>query len=67
METISSSEARSQLAEIFDRVAYGGEQIVLTRNGKPLVALIPIADLERLDTYEVQSTPLDNPERNQVE
>jgi len=42
------TQARAQLAELINRVVYGGEQVVLTRHGKPLVALVSAADLERL-------------------
>ena len=46
---ISMTEARAQLAELANRVAYGGERVVLTRHGKPFVALISAADLALLD------------------
>lgn len=42
------TQARAQLAELINRVVYGGEQVVLTRHGKPLVALVSAADLQRL-------------------
>ncbi|WP_149182960.1 type II toxin-antitoxin system Phd/YefM family antitoxin [Streptomyces sp. TRM49041] len=32
-----------------NRVVYGGERVVVTRHGKPLVALVSAADLERLE------------------
>jgi prevent-host-death family protein len=38
---IPVSEARAQLSELINRVGYGKERIVLTRHGKPLVALVP--------------------------
>lgn len=43
---IPVTEARAQFAELINRVGYGGEQIVLTRHGKPLVALVPAAVLD---------------------
>ncbi|MDP9847834.1 type II toxin-antitoxin system Phd/YefM family antitoxin [Streptosporangium lutulentum] len=48
VETVPFTVARGQLAELMGRVAYGGERIVLSRHGKPAVALVSIADLERL-------------------
>jgi prevent-host-death family protein len=42
------TQARAQLAELINRVVYGGEQVVLTRHGKPLVGLVSAADLQRL-------------------
>ena len=53
-ETISvpAAEARENLAEIINRVAYGDERIVLTRHGKAVVAMVPIEDLEALDRFQ---------------
>jgi prevent-host-death family protein len=45
---IPVTQARAQLADLVNRVVYGGEQVVLTRHGKPLVALVSAADLQRL-------------------
>ncbi|MDO0930065.1 type II toxin-antitoxin system Phd/YefM family antitoxin [Streptomyces sp. TG1A-8] len=45
---IPVTQARSELAELINRVVYGGEHVVLTRHGKPLVALVSAADLERI-------------------
>ncbi|MFI6644090.1 type II toxin-antitoxin system Phd/YefM family antitoxin [Streptomyces sp. NPDC050504] len=46
---IPVTQARAELAELINRVVYGGERVVLTRHGKPLVALVSAADLERLE------------------
>lgn len=51
-EAVPFTEARAQLAELMGRVAYGGERIVLSRHGKPVVALVSIADLERLQAVD---------------
>ncbi|MFG2503015.1 type II toxin-antitoxin system Phd/YefM family antitoxin [Streptomyces sp. NPDC048441] len=45
---IPVTQARAELAELINRVVYGGERVVVTRHGKPLVALVSAADLERL-------------------
>lgn len=50
--SVSAAEARENLAEIINRVAYGDERIVLTRHGKALVAMVPIEDLEALDRFQ---------------
>ncbi|MEU6487402.1 type II toxin-antitoxin system prevent-host-death family antitoxin [Streptomyces sp. NPDC046887] len=34
---------------MINRVVYAGERVVVTRHGKPLVALVSAADLERLE------------------
>ncbi len=46
---IPVTQARAELAELINRVVYGGEQVVLTRHGRPLVALVSAADLQRLE------------------
>jgi prevent-host-death family protein len=45
---IPASEVRAQISEVISRVAFGGERVVISRNGKAQVAVIPIADLDRL-------------------
>ncbi|MEV7236227.1 type II toxin-antitoxin system Phd/YefM family antitoxin [Streptomyces sp. NPDC051020] len=50
---IPVTQARAELAELINRVVYGGERVVVTRHGKPLVALVSAADLERLESDAV--------------
>ncbi|MCF1511151.1 type II toxin-antitoxin system Phd/YefM family antitoxin [Streptomyces glomeratus] len=45
---IPVTQARAELADLINRVVYGGERVVVTRHGKPLAALVSAADLERL-------------------
>jgi prevent-host-death family protein len=47
-KTVSIGEVKRDLSELVNRVAYGGERIVLTSRGKPKAALISMEDLERL-------------------
>lgn len=49
---IPVTQARADLAELINRVVYGGERVVVTRHGKPLVAFVSAADLERLENEE---------------
>ncbi|MEU1460890.1 type II toxin-antitoxin system Phd/YefM family antitoxin [Streptomyces sp. NPDC005727] len=49
---IPVTQARAEFADLINRVVYGGERVVVTRHGKPLVALVSAADLERLDALE---------------
>ncbi|MFH9266837.1 type II toxin-antitoxin system Phd/YefM family antitoxin [Streptomyces sp. NPDC017546] len=49
---IPVTQARAELAELINRVVYGGERVVVTRHGKPLVALVSAADLQRLEAEE---------------
>ncbi len=51
---IPVTQARAELADLINRVVYGGERVVVTRHGKPLVGLVSAADLERLDAMEEQ-------------
>lgn len=52
MDRIPASEARLQFAEIVNKVAFGGERILLHRHGKDVAALVPVADLELLEELE---------------
>lgn len=45
---IPVTQARAEFADLINRVVYGGERVVLTRHGKPLVALVSAGDVERL-------------------
>lgn len=49
---IPVTQARAELADLINRVVYGGERVVVTRHGRPLVALVSAADLEKLDELE---------------
>jgi prevent-host-death family protein len=51
---IPVTQARAEFADLVNRVVYGGERIVVTRHGKPIAALVPAADLDRLDHLEAQ-------------
>lgn len=55
------TEARAQFSELINRVGFGKERIVLTRHGKPLVALVPAETLDQDDSGTVgeDSTMLD--------
>ena len=45
-EEIPVTEARAQFSELINRVGFGKERIILSRHGKPLVALVPAEDLD---------------------
>jgi prevent-host-death family protein len=46
---IPVTQARAELADLINRVVYGSERVVVTRHGKPLVALVSAADLQLLE------------------
>jgi prevent-host-death family protein len=43
MQNISVAETRQHLAEILGKVAYGGEAFLITKKGRPMAQLMPIA------------------------
>lgn len=51
-EAIPISDARQNLAELCNRVAYGGERLLIARRGKARVALVSVEDLEILEALE---------------
>ena len=52
MTRLTASEARIDFADTLNRVAFGGERIVLRRRGKDLAALVPISDLALIEGIE---------------
>ena len=55
MREIGVADIRAHLADVINRVAYGGERIVLQRRGKQVLAVVPMEDLELLQTLKDQS------------
>ena len=52
MAKISVSDAREDFSEVVNQVCYSGARIVLHRRGKDIVALVPVSDLEMLESLE---------------
>lgn len=52
MAELTATEARDQLPDALNRVAFGGERIQIKRRGKVLAALISREDLELLELIE---------------
>lgn len=52
MTRIPASKVRSDFATIVNRVAFGGERVVVQRKGKGIVAVVPVEDLELLEAIE---------------
>ncbi len=52
MSRIPTSEARMQVAELVNKVAFGGERITLHRHGKDVAAIVPVEDLHLLEALE---------------
>ncbi len=50
--TFTTVEAQKQISEVINRAAYGKERVILTKRGKPVVAVVPIEDVETLEAFE---------------
>lgn len=46
VSAVSVAEARSGLADLLNRVAYGKERLVITRHGREVAAIVPVEDLK---------------------
>jgi prevent-host-death family protein len=46
---VAIGQVKRDLSDLVNRVAYGGERILLTSRGKPKAALVSIEDYERLE------------------
>jgi prevent-host-death family protein len=49
---VRAAEAKANLPELIARDAFGGERYIIDRRGKPVAALVGVADLERLQGGE---------------
>jgi antitoxin YefM len=57
-QTIPVRDFRSRLAQVLSDVADRREHVVVTRNGRPAAALVPIDEYEALEeTAEILSDP----------
>ena len=52
MTEIGVADIRANLADVINRVAYGGERIILQRRGKQVLAVVSMEDLELLNAIE---------------
>ena len=52
MSRLAASDARDHFAEILNRVAYGGDRVVVERRGKELAAIVSLDDLKILEAIE---------------
>jgi prevent-host-death family protein len=48
------TQARDQLAELINRVAYGHERVILTRHSKPVACIVPPEDMAWLEQQSQQ-------------
>jgi prevent-host-death family protein len=52
MVHVGLTEIRSNFHDTIRRVQFGGERVVLERQGQPVAALVPMEDLEYLERLE---------------
>lgn len=48
VSTITTAEAQEKFSDLVNQVAHNKEQIILTRRGKEIAALIPLEDFHKL-------------------
>lgn len=56
MLKMSTVEARENFSEMINQAAYGNERVVLTRRGKPLVAVVSLQELQHLEVAATAET-----------
>ena len=52
MIEVTVSEARERLAELLGQVEHASEQVTITRHGKPVAVIVPMADLAFMESAE---------------
>ena len=67
MFRINVTKVRWNFADVLNQVAYGKEHIILQRQGKDLIALIPIEDFEALKSLleEKKQTKVKKPKKEE--
>ena len=52
--SIPLAEARNNLSELVNRVAFGKERVLLSRHGKDLAVLVPVGDARLLEGLDAE-------------
>lgn len=55
MKKLSTGQARESFAELVNEAAYAGHRTVVTRHGKPVAAIVSIADLDALTSLRMNN------------
>ncbi len=53
-DRVGIAEARRQLSELINRVAFGEKRVVLESRGKAKAALVSLEDLQKLDRLDLE-------------
>lgn len=48
-------DVRNTFSDYLNRAQYQGERIIIERRGKPVAAIVPLADVELLEQLETQA------------
>lgn len=51
MEDVSTAEARKNLADLLNKVAYGKEHVVVKRRGQAIAAIVPMEDFGLIERF----------------
>jgi prevent-host-death family protein len=54
VKTVGVAEAKAKFSELLGRVLHRGERIIVQRRGKPVAALVPMADLPRPEDHKAE-------------
>ena len=54
MREYTATEARNNFSNVVNEAAYGSVRVVINKQGKKIVALIPYSDLELLEFLETR-------------
>ncbi len=49
---VGATALRNRIGDLISRVLYRGERVIIERRDQPVAALIPLADLRRLEELE---------------
>ncbi|MBU6430479.1 MAG: type II toxin-antitoxin system prevent-host-death family antitoxin [Cyanobacteria bacterium REEB65] len=49
MSAMSVAEVRRNIGDVLDRAEFQKNRLIVTKNGKPVAAIVPIEDLEKLE------------------
>lgn len=60
MLKMSTVEARENFSEMINQAAYGNQRVVLTRRGKPLVAVVSLQELDGLHVETIEIETVEN-------
>ena len=53
---IGALEAKNRFSELMETVAYTKQRVLVERRGKPMAAIVSVADLARLETMEDEAS-----------